>query len=181
MKKKLGLTVQEKKVLSFWGIALLILIIGLSIFSILFPEKGILAYFRKNKNVEYKYAEVSNFSRYSTVTTAIEKYYSFINMKDYNSVLKILDEDYIKEKNITSTNIKNNIYIPDGLVSFNPGIMYGKSKNGIMTYLVEGTVENFSTGEIIKKEYLKVILDGNTFHFSVRPIDEKEYKEVSNG
>lgn len=181
MKKKISLTAQEKKVLSFWGIALLIIIIALSIFNFLFPEVSIFAYFKNKEKVQYNYSEVSDFSRYSTVSAAIEKYYSFLSMKDYNSVLKILDEEFIKENNITSTNIKSHIFIPESIVSYQPNIMYGKTKNGIMTYLVDGSVVNFSTGEELKKEYLKVKLDGNTFHFSVRPIDEKEYKEVSNG
>ena len=58
--------------------------------------------------------------------------------------------------------------------------MYQKTVNGVMTYYVDGIVINQTTGEELKKEYLKVVLDGK-FHFSIRPIVESDYNEVANG
>ena len=73
------------------------------------------------------------------------------------------------------------MYVSDSLLSFQPNKMYVKSNKGIMTFYVDGKLINSLTGEFYKNEYLKVILDGNTFHFSIRPIVENEYSEVANG
>lgn len=183
MKNKLGITKQEKKVLTFWGFGLIIIIALIVIINFFFPIKNILSQLGNNSGEidNNKYVMVSDFTRYSTVSTAINKYYSFINMKDYDSVLKILDEDFVTEKNLNKNNINTGIYIPSNLAAYEPNIMYEKKKKGIVTYYVDGYVVGFSTSEKYRHEYLKVILDGNNFHFSIKPIDEGEFKEVSNG
>ena len=182
MASKLGITKQEKKVLTYWGIGLLVIIGLIIIVNFFFPmSNGLRKLFDKNSSSEASYKIVDDFSRYSTVSTAIEKFYSFVNMKDYDSAIKILDEEYVNKNNINSSNIKNYLYVSDSLLSFQPNKMYVKSNKGIMTFYVDGKLINSLTGEFYKYEYLKVILDGNTFHFSIRPIVENEYSEVANG
>lgn len=178
----LNVSKQEKKVLSFWGIGLLVIIALLVVINIFFPISNV---FRSFMNIDSKddtkYKLVSDFSRYSTVSTSIEKFYSFINMKDIDSVIKILDEKYVKEKNVTSSNIKNYLFITDEFLSFQSGKMYQRKINKLLYYYVEGDVINANTGEFYKKEYYRVVLDGSTFHFSITPVTESDFKEVSDG
>lgn len=182
MASKLGITKQEKKVLSFWGIGLLVVILIVIILNFFFPMTNSLKkLFDKNYKDTTEYSIVTDFSRYSTVSAAIEKFYSFVNMKDYDSVLKILDEDYVNSNNITTSNLRNYLFVSDNLLSFQSNKMYVRKQKGVMTYYVDGKVINSVTGEIYKNEYLKVNLDGNTFHYSIRPVVENDFKEVANG
>ncbi len=181
MASKLNISQQEKKVLSYWGIGAIALIVIVVIINIFFPMKNALSDLFNNKDKsDTKYSIVDDFSRYSTVSAAIEKYYSFINMKDYDSVIKILEIDYVDSNNITKDNINKYVFISSDLLSFQPNKMYQKTVKGVMTFYVDGVVKNQATGEELKKEYLKVVLDGK-FHFSVRPIVESDYNEVANG
>lgn len=182
MARKLGISKQEKKVLSYWGIGLLVVMAVVIILNIFFPmNNSFKKFFEKNNRDSNNYSIVTDFSRFSTVSAAIEKFYSFANMNDYDSVLKILDEDYVNANNITTSNIKNYLFVSDNLLSFQPNKMYVRTKKGVMTYYVDGKIIDSLTGEVYKKEYLKVILDGNKFHFSIRPIVENDYNEVANG
>lgn len=95
---------QEKKVLSFWGIGLIVFILIIMIINYFFPIKNLiyqLSNHEGNKNTKYRL--VDDYTRYSTVSGAIEKFYSFINMKEYDSAIKILDEEYVKEKMLIKT------------------------------------------------------------------------------
>ncbi len=181
MASKLNISEQEKKVLTYWGIGAVAIVVIVIIINFFFPMSNVLSDLFKNKEMSNtNYSIVDDFSRYSTVSASIEKFYSFVNMKDYDSVIKILDEDYVNSNNITKDNLNRYLFISDSLVSFQPNIMYQRVVKGVMTYYVDGRIINQATGEEYKKEYLKVVLDGK-FHFSIRPIGESDYKEVANG
>ena len=181
MASKLNISNQEKKVLTYWGIGLLIVIAIVLIINFFFPMSNVFSELFKKKDTDNnKYSIVDDFSRYSTVSASIEKFYSFINMKDYDSVIKILDEDYVNSNNITKDNVKNYIYTKDNLLSFQSNKMYQKTVYGVMTFYVDGMIISQSTGEEYKKQYYVVVLDGK-FHFSIRPIEESDYNEVANG
>ena len=173
---------QEKKVLSFWGIGLIVFIVIILIINYFFPIKNLiyqLSNHEGNKNTKYRL--VDDYTRYSTVSGAIEKFYSFINMKDYDSAIKILDEEYVKEKNVNKNNISSFIFINDKFLSYKPDKMYTRDTKGKVLYYVSGRVVSSNTSEEYVTEYLKVCLDGETFHFSITPISEETFKEVANG
>ncbi len=181
MASKLNISKNERKVLTYWGIGLLIVIAAVIIINFFFPMKNVFSdLFKKKDQADYRYSIVDDFSRYSTVSASIEKFYSFVNMKDYESVIKILEEDYVNTNNITKDNLNKYLFISNDLLSFQPNKMYQRTIKGVMTYYVDGKLVNQATGEELKKEYLKVVLDGK-FHFSIRPIGESDYKEVANG
>ena len=182
MAKILNISNQEKKVLTYWGIGLVVIMVIVIILNFFFPMSNVFSeLFKRNDKESNKYVLVDDFSRYSTVSAAIEKFYSFQNMKDYDSVLKILDEEYVKENNITKDNIDKYLFITTNPLSYQPNKMYMRKVKGVMTFYVDGKVINQTKGIEYRKQYLKVVLDGNTFHFSIRPIEESEYNEVANG
>ena len=181
MASLLNVSKNEKKVLTYWGLGLLIVIVLVIIINFFFPMSNVFSdLFKKKEMTNTNYSIVNDFTRYSTVSASIEKFYSFVNMKDYESVIKILDEDYVNDNSITKDNINKYLFISDDLLSFQPNKMYQRVINGVTTYYVDGTIVNQATGEDLKLEYLKVVLDGK-FHFSIRPIGESDYNEVANG
>lgn len=125
---------------------------------------------------------VSDRVRYYTVKNAINKYYSYKNISDYDSVIKILDSNYVEDNHIDKDTITTFIGNSDSLMTFDTGIMCLKSfKSGVYVYVVEGHEVTMSTGEEKDKVYYQVTLDGDTSLFSILPISESTYGGVCNG
>ena len=186
MASKNTLTQDEKKVLSFWGLLAVIVIIILFVVSIFFPVKTLLSEILglENEDTVDKYILVTDYSRFSTVSTAINKYYTYVNAKDYESALTILDANYVKKNNITYNNFSDYMYTDSKSLSFEPGTMYYKESDnddGKFYYAVEGMITYLNSGEDVKKDYYLVILDGSTMSFSISPIEEKQFNEVEDG
>lgn len=166
----------ERKVLIVW------LIIGLIIFlCVLFINIR-----HKNKEKAEPITTpgtnyVNNRSRYYTVKNAINKYYSYKNAKDYDAVLKILSEDYIKNNRIDKDTITTYIGESTSYLSYDTGLMCLKSaKDGVYTYVVEGVEIMMNTGKELDKLYYEITLDGNTFLFSITPINESDFGGACN-
>ncbi len=177
------ITKEEKKVLSIWASVVVVLVVVLLILNHFFPIKTLInSLYGKNTEIINKYTIIGDYSRYSTVSGALQKYYSFVNAKDYDSVIKILNEEYVKDNKITKDNIEDFISFPDDkYVTFDPNIMYRKSlKEGVYSYIMDGEIEERDTGDVLGKTYYQVILDGNTFLFSVKPLTEEEYGGLKN-
>lgn len=173
------LTEQEIKVLSAWaifGLIVLLLVIFINVKNNK-KEKDIIENITAiNSN------RLIDRNRYYTVNSAITKYYSFLNLKDYENILKILNEKYIKTNNINKENVKNYLPNHDKNLSFKPGVMCVKSvKNGVYAYTIEGYNLAQNTGERLDKIYYQVVLDGNASVFDLMPINEDSYKEACNG
>lgn len=167
----------ERKTLLVW------LIVGITVFVLallikLIQTSDILT----SKYSKEKYTIVDDYSRYYTVIGAVNKYYSFINAKEYERVLHVLDSKYVEEKDIDKNTLIN--YIPESEValSFKGDVMCSKDlKAGITSYLVKGQEVTMNTGEKKDTVYYEVILDGNTFLFSMKPIEESFYGGNCNG
>ena len=167
----------QKKVLGIWAIIAVIVLclVILIAVSIKREDKELI------ENITAKNSKMLiDRNRYYTVKNAITKYYSFVNMKDYDAVLKILDENYKSKNNITEENIDEFI-TNDIQVSYHSKVMCLKSaKKGIYTFVTEGSEISANKGEFIKDQYYQVKLDGNSSLFSILPIDKTIYDEVCN-
>lgn len=178
MANKLNLTKSEKKVLSIWGIILLIIVLVLFIINIFFPLDSLVSQMVGNKKDTVMTGEVKDFSRYLTVTSTIDKFYAYINADNEDAVVKILNEQYIKDNNITASNVNKYIKFDAKQLAFDANIMYlVYGKKGVYEYYVDGNIIYANTGDIIEKAYYSVILDGNTLLFNIRPITENEYSK----
>lgn len=166
----------ERKVLIVW------LIIGVLIFiAIVLINVKPKTNESKKPNTQPGENHVSDRFRYYTVKNAINKYYSYKNASDYDSVLKILDASYVEENHIDEDTITTFIGESDSLLTFDTGVMCLKSYNsGVYVYVVEGYEETMTTGETKNKMYYQVTLDGNTSLFSLLPISESIYGGVCN-
>lgn len=175
----LNLSDSEKKVLTVWAIIGIIILLIVLLF-------GLKKDRTKKEEIENITANGSNYlidhSRYYTVKNAITKYYSFLNADDYDSVLKILHEKYIKENNITTNNILDFLTDSDVQLSYKSKKMCLKSiKSGVYTFVSEGEEISANTGKYISDKYYEVILDGNTSLFSIKPIEKSTFEGVCNG
>lgn len=175
----LSLSDSEKKVLIAWAIIGIIILLLVLLFG-LKKEKV------KQEEINNITANGSNYlidhSRYYTVKNAITKFYSFINVKDYDSTLKILNEKYVSENKITASNINEFLTESDVQLSYQSKRMCLKSlKSGVYTFVSEGEEISSNTGKYISDKYYEVVLDGNTSLFSIKPIDSSKFMEVCNG
>jgi hypothetical protein len=183
------LTIQEKKVLAGWalvGIAVFILVI---LFSFVYVER------KKesgNGEADKNYNLVYDHSRYYTVLSALDKYYSFVNASNEKALMKILDARYVKEKKITEDNVLDYVKYSDIIVTFDPGLMCQKNNaDGTVNYLVKVTDKPYFTisgddetiieDKNLTDEYYRIVLDGNDSSFSVTPISKKEHGDACNG
>ncbi len=169
----------QKKVLTIWAIIGIVILLAVIIIAIFTPvekkeqEENITA---TNSN------KIIDRSRYYTVKNAITKYYSYINMHDYESVLQILDESYIRDNDLNKENIKKVLPQSDLSISYQSRIMCLKDiKDGVYSFSVEGEEISANTGSLINEKYYEIVLDGNTSAFSLKPIDKTIYEEVCNG
>lgn len=169
----------ERKTLLVWAIvALIVFLIVLLVASKQVRNKQE----REENLVAPGTREVLDRSRYYTIKGALEKYYSYINMKDKDAVVKILSSKYVKENKITKNNVDKFVKFEDFSKTIKTNIICLKtSKKGIYTFAVSGVEINRNTNEKKEDVYYEVELDGNTSLFSVKPITEKNYSEVCHG
>ncbi len=171
-----SLTPEEKKTLIVWAI------VGIIIFLFILGYSFIYLDSKEKLYVDEEYKIVKNYDRYYTVMGTINKFYAFYNAKSYESVLHILNSNYVKENSITLDNIREFFPEVKEFMSYNGKIMCSKNLDkGITSYIIEGNETKMNTGEIVEKKYYNVILDGNEFVFSIEPIDEEFYGGNCNG
>ena len=172
---KIKLNESEKKVLTFWAILAVVVIVGLLIFRFIAPEK-----FNKLfglSNADKNYSLVTDRTRYYTVANSIEKYYSYTNSKDSTKLYSVLDEKYRQEKGYTSaSSIKWTQEVDAPKLTYNARLMCQKKlDSGIYSFYVSG-FESYSNKEgRLDNAYYEVILNDNELTFSIKPIDEKTF------
>lgn len=176
----LNVSESQKKVLIAWAFLGIIILVLVSIVAIsTVHEKEV----KEDEGITLLNSKkVIDRSRYYTVKNAITKYYSYVNMKDFDSVLKILDSKYIEDNKISVDNLKD--YITDSNInlSYDSKIMCLKDSNkGVYTFVVDGDEISANTGKFVEKKQYEIIMDGNNSTFSLKPIDKSQYDEVCNG
>lgn len=171
-----NLSASEKKVLLFWGVLGFVLLIIVAFINL---NKDTL---NKTDYTNNKYSILKDYNRYYTVSSAIAKFYSFMNSGNYQSVLNILSSNYKEENNIDIDNLKDYITLYDTAVNYQTGIVcYKDIDKGVTSYIVNGQVVKMNNSSFIKEEYLQVTLNGNNFLFSIEPINKETYEENCNG
>lgn len=104
---------------------------------------------KDNENINTDVVALADVNRFFTIDSAISKYFSYITLKDGESLLSILDEDYISRNNITTANIYQFV---------------GNYNSNIKTSLEEAY--RVSSYKNIYKYYTKVVLNEETLYDS---------------
>lgn len=120
--------------------------------------------------------KVDNRNDYIDVSQCVHRYFSFIRDNDAESLIKLLEKDYIKEKNITENNVLQKIYeCKDRKLYYYIKDMRIASKSNINQYVVDCKVSN---GSEEKNIFLIVLVDNTSAAFSILPINEK-YTDIT--
>ena len=104
---------------------------------------------KANESINTDVVALADVNRFFTIDSAISKYFSYITLKDGESLLSILDEDYISRNNITTANIYQFV---------------GNYNSNIKTSLEEAY--RVSSYKNIYKYYTKVVLNEETLYDS---------------
>lgn len=108
------LTDDQRKVLLIWlfiGVFIIVLVFVIS------NMRGNNGLFRKDEH-EKNYTFVKDYNRYYTITNIVDKYYSAINNEYKSDLVKMLNEDYVKENEITEDNVLSKLKVDKTNTSF---------------------------------------------------------------
>ena len=130
-------------------IEVVIIIILIAVFGISFIYAKTTEGKADEETIDTTVTALSDVNRFFTIDSAISKYFSYITLKDGESLLSILDEDYISRNNITTANIYQFV---------------GNYNSNIKTSLEEAY--RVSSYKNIYKYYTKVVLNEETLYDS---------------
>ncbi len=124
----------------------------------------------------YIYEKVNDYSYFFTIENCVNKYYNYLSLNDKDSLMKILDQEYLTNMNNVLEN-NNNKYIGKN-ISIRLNGMYNHDN----IYYVKGTIYEELKNKVnkLEDEYLIVKVDKDFKLFSITPIDKVKYNEGIN-
>ena len=117
-------------------------------------------------------------NRFFTIDSAIDKYFSYITLKNDESLLKTLDEDYVERNNITTSNIYNFVGNYESNIKSNLDEAYQVSSyKNIYKYYVKVALklETLYDSTLQGYNYYIITINENELTFGVEPISEIIY------
>lgn len=130
----------------------------------------------KDEILDYNFYQTTDIEEYCAVEKGICSYLNAGKEKNSNNVLKLLNKEYIKEKNIDNVNLFENIKIyPEFENFFIDEIYYSSNLSNndeerYGKYLVHGTVWNNSYNSH-EEALFQVNIDLETYIFDISPLD----------
>lgn len=125
-----------------------------------------------------------DYNRFFTVNSCVYKYINYIQNKDTDSLLKVLNKEYISNNAIDSNNIFSFIETLNGIYSFKAReIYYEELSDKYIKYYVRGELikETLNGFGETSNRYYTLVFDIENQIFDITPFDEIGYKEVTNG
>lgn len=166
-------------------LVLFIVFVGLFITSLIIYNMYNNKELESNEVNNQKYILLSDYSRFFTVNSCINKYIVYLQSKDVDSLLKVLDKDYVGKNNINSNNIFNYLGSIDGNNSFvSKKIFYEEISDQYVKYYVYGyiskeTIDNLNVEKTDK--YYIVTFDLDNQLFSIMPYSGEVFLEDNDG
>ena len=126
-----------------------------------------------------------NYSMFFTISNCINKYYTYVGKRDKENVIKLLNDDYVKNNKINKNNVFDKITsYGENMVNMKVKKMHEKVLNKKITvYYIYGNVyvENYT--DILNKgdAYFEVRIDSSNKLFDITPMNKSSYEEVVNG
>ncbi len=121
---------------------------------------------------------LSDVNRFFTIDSAIAKYFSYVTSQDSDSLLKILDEDYIERNNITSSNIYDFVGSYDTNIKTSLIEAYQVSSyDNIYKYYVKVALklETIYSSTLQEYTYYIITINENELTYAIEPIYESLY------
>ena len=130
----------------------------------------------------YKTSLVKDYGRFFSISNAANKYISYLNKQDINSLILLLNNKYKEKNNITDDNILHKLLLLDTNKEyiFEARKMYNEKINkNIIRYYIFGYLNENVMDEYIRPidYYLIIDLDINNMIFNVTPYEGKIFKE----
>ena len=162
----------EEKNQKIFAIVLVIAVIGLGIYKLFFNNKRKIVIDTETISI------VKDNSRFFTVSNCVTSYIGYLNAKDTDSLLILLNSNYKKENNIDANNLYQYTGELDENYFFSAKKMYEQRLSKTMyKYYVYGTLEDTIIDEHVVFEYapvdyyIIVILDESNTTYSIEPYD----------
>lgn len=159
-------------------IEVIIIILLIAVFGISFIYAKTTEGKADEETIDTTVTALSDVNRFFTIDSAISKYFSYVTSKNSESILKILDEDYIERNNITSSNIYNFVGNYNSNIKSNLEEAYQiSSYNNIYKYYVKVglKLETLYDSTLQEYAYYIVTINENELTFAVEPISETLY------
>lgn len=168
------------KDIKWQNIILISVLIILAIILFLITKKDNNISTNTNKNIEYE--KVNNINEFFTVEGCINRYLDVLSNKEFDNLLKLIDNEYLEKNMINENNILNKLESLEGINTFsakkiyvqkidkynNKYYVYGKLKKEIMDGYDLG-IDYYIIIKIDKKHQL----------YSVTPYDGEIFKEAN--
>ncbi len=137
--------------------------------------------FSRVKPNKQEISVVDNYSRFYTLSNSANMYLSYLGLENNKNVYTLLDDDYIKENQITEDNVISKL---KDFETTSPSIRVTKmleqslSKN-IKRYYIKGNLVDISedTYDVLKDYYLIMEVDENNNTYQITPYDGKIFME----
>ena len=180
----IGISRSEAKTLFYWVLVLAIIMLIFVFIKINVYDPIV----EQQQYTNAKYEVVTNNARYYTAITPIYKLYEYISNEDVDSIIKILNEDYVKNNEITKDNLKTKgIFNFGNAINFDNQRMCSKHfEKDLTSYIVKGedVTEPFDMHDekvnYLGTKYYEIILDSSNFTFNITPISEETYERGCN-
>lgn len=129
-----------------------------------------------------KYYLTSDYNTFYTVEGCANKYYDYLSNKNLDNLMKLIDNDYIKDNGIDKSNVllKLNNYSSENI--FIRANKMFQNDSGNIFYL-KGVLysQTFNKNQKLTDGYLVIKYDLSNNLFSVIPITADDFNEVANG
>lgn len=163
---------KENNLKKIWLISIFVLLIAFSMY-LVFINRDEASF---DSETHAKYEIVKNYNDFYTVNSCVFRYITYLQSSDADALLKVLDEDYIKENSINKDNVLNTLVKYDGNVTFSSKKMYEeKESSTVYKYYVYGYVEKDVMDSFPEQieTYFIVRLDKKNNIFTIEPYDGK--------
>lgn len=136
------------------------------------------------ESIDTTVVALADVNRFFTIDSAISKYFSYITLKDGESLLSILDEDYVNRNNITTTNIYQFVgnYDSNMRTSLEEAYRVSSYQN-IYKYYTKVVLKEETLYDTILQgyNYYIVTINENELTYAIEPISEIIYNNKVKG
>ena len=132
----------------------------------------------EEERIDTTVTALSDVNRFFTIDSAISKYFSYVTSKNSESILKILDEDYVQKNNITNDNIYSFVGDYDANIKTSLEEAYQvNAYNNIYQYYVKVALSLETLYDTTPQGYAYYIvtINENELTFGIEPISDIIY------
>lgn len=160
---------------NIWLLSIVVILVAFSIYLININKDDDIS----NLTDKESYNIVNNYNDFYTVNSCVYRYLTYLQSKNVDSLLKVLNEDFINSNGINESNIFNYLTFYEGNLNFSSKKMYEEKVNSNITkYYVYGYVEKDVLDSFPEQieAYFIVMLDEEEKIFSIQPYNGEIFR-----